>query len=291
MRPHCVDFPTRILRLATVLHMACWLSLPTIHADEGSQPDADRAIKSIGQQTWYDRQADGYAPPRVRDSVDNPLRTQGWIAEKSNEKKIQQAKNAQAGKGGSNWNFGFQNLDPTLFSSLMIAVLAIALVSVIVLLTYHSLRNYMPNRWEANNKKKSIEIDPAKVSDLPFDVQQATHENPLAEAEALMRAGDYSRAIIFLYGYMLLALDQSRAIELQRGKTNRMYLSELKRQLELRELVETTMLAFEEVYFGKHPLTREQFLASWNQLDKFHELATGTVSAGSRPAVAEVVPT
>ncbi|MCA9180349.1 MAG: hypothetical protein KDA51_02830, partial [Planctomycetales bacterium] len=87
-----------------------------------------------------------------------------------------------------------------------------------------------------------------------------------------MQAEDFDDAIAFLYGYLLLALDQSRLIHLQKGKTNRMYLLELGSLVPLRQNVEVAMLIFEASYFGKHRVTREQFLAVWQQLESFHQM-------------------
>ena len=251
--------------------------------------DADKALRSIGSPKWYDRAQDGYAPPKLEPEEDNPIRVEGWIAEEENLRKAESekkkaAKAATATRGGA-WNWA--GFDTTWFSTIIIALLGIALVTIILLLSYQSLKTYMPGRWEKGEQRKSIVIDPAKVSDLPFEVQQATYQNPLAEAEALMRAGKYREAILFLYGYMLLALDQSRKIDLQKGKTNRMYLRELKSQKDLRAIVETTMLSFEDVYFGKHAIGEEQFLLSWNQVDDFHHLLVDA-TASATPPTAEI---
>lgn len=247
--------------------------------------DADKALRSIGSPKWYDRAADGYAPPKLEPEDDNPIRSDGWIAEEENSRRIERekkkaAKAANTTKGGA-WNW--TGLDTTWFSTIIISFLAVMLITIILLLSYHSLKTYMPGRWEKDDQRKSIVIDPAKVSDLPFEAKQATYENPLAEAEALMRSGRYREAILFLYGYMLLALDQSRKIDLQKGKTNRMYLRELKSQMELRAIVETAMLSFEDVYFGKHAIGEQQFLMSWNQVDDFHRLLAGSSAAEATP--------
>jgi hypothetical protein len=58
---------------------------------------------------------------------------------------------------------------------------------------------------------------------------------------------------------------------LARGKTNRMYLRELRQQPQLKSILELTMTAFEDVFFGNHNLSREEFEACWRQLDDFHK--------------------
>jgi hypothetical protein len=111
-----------------------------------------------------------------------------------------------------------------------------------------------------------------KVEHLPVQVQ-ADEGDFLATARRHYEAGNYSQAIIYLFSYQLLQLDHHQIIRLAKGKTNRQYLRETKRRPELRGLVEATMVAFEDVFFGKHALDRARFEACWNQLPAFqHQL-------------------
>ncbi len=87
-----------------------------------------------------------------------------------------------------------------------------------------------------------------------------------------MRAGRYNEAVIYLYGYMLLALDQARKIHLQKGKTNRMYLRELRSNEALHKIVRQQILAFEDVFFGRYDIDAARFATLWQQLDAFHRL-------------------
>ena len=160
---------------------------------------------------------------------------------------------------------------------------------VIVMLIIHSLRKYLPNPMESAKNIRGVEIDPTRVADLPFDVMP-TRGDPLSEAEMLWRAGRYDEAIVFLYGYMLLALDHARKIHLQKGKTNRMYLRELKSQPGLKRIVESTMLAFEDVFFGKHAIGRDRFELIWDQLQEFHHLLTPAPAKAGVASGAKVAP-
>ena len=146
--------------------------------------------------------------------------------------------------------------------------LGIALVGVAILLAVVSVRNWRPVASHAD-LFKAIAIDPARVADLPFEAQ-IEMQDPLAYARHLVSQGFYDEAILFLYGYMLLALDRAGKIVLHRGKTNRMYLHELVNEPRLRELLVPAMLAFEDVFFGRHRLEPQRFLKIWAQLDNFH---------------------
>ena len=69
------------------------------------------------------------------------------------------------------------------------------------------------------------------------------------------------------------------------------YLRELRPRPVLRTTLEATMVAFEEVFFGRHELSRERFEACWSRLDEFHRHVRSTVraEATSPVAVAELV--
>jgi hypothetical protein len=152
------------------------------------------------------------------------------------------------------------------------------------MLSYHALRSYLPSRVEKRKSSQGIDIDPTRISDLPFDVAR-TSGNPLDEARRLMQAGHFDAAMVQLYGYMLLAMDRARAIHLQKGKTNRMYLRELRYGSMLAQIVELSMHRFEDVFFGRLSLTRENFMEVWERLDDFHlQLANATRTVAVEPA-------
>lgn len=92
----------------------------------------------------------------------------------------------------------------------------------------------------------------------------------LEEARRCYEAGDYRRATVLLFSYQLLVLDQKQLVRLAKGKTNRQYLYELRHHRDIRPLFETTMIAFEDVYFGRRMPDREQLAVVWQQLDAFH---------------------
>jgi len=165
-----------------------------------------------------------------------------------------------------------------MFSSVILGTLAAILVVAIALLLYHSLKSYVPIHWQRKKKEKKIQIDPARAEDLPFEATQAAYENPLAAAEALYRSGNYNAAIILAYGYMLLVLDQGRFIDLQKGKTNRMYLRELRGVLKLKELLGNAMLGLEDSYFGKINLSKERFESVWESIPTFEQFAASRAS-------------
>ena len=84
--------------------------------------------------------------------------------------------------------------------------------------------------------------------------------------------GDFNRAVVYLYGYQLVQLDKRQQIELAKGKTNRQYLWELRSRREMKNLLEPTVVAFEDTFFGEHDLDRSRFESLWQNVDRFHQL-------------------
>lgn len=108
----------------------------------------------------------------------------------------------------------------------------------------------------------------ATIESLPFQVPRP-ESDLLAEARRLYEAGRYGEAIIYLFSHQLVQLNQHQLIRLARGKTNRQYVGELRQRRDLRELLVQTMVAFEDVFFGRHELDRSGFEACWLRLDEF----------------------
>ncbi len=115
---------------------------------------------------------------------------------------------------------------------------------------------------------------PNHVEALPLPAG-STGVGLLDEARRLYEQGDFSRAVVCLFAHQLLELDRMQIIRLARGKTNRQYLREVGPRMPLRQLVEQTMVAFEDVFFGNRSLDRARFEACWNRLPEFEALSRG----------------
>jgi hypothetical protein len=114
------------------------------------------------------------------------------------------------------------------------------------------------------------EREKAKIQDLPFEIEQ-TAMGLLGQAAKLRAAGDYSKAIVYLFSHVLVEMDAARCIRLTRGKTNRIYLRELRGREMLKSFTNQLVQAFEFAFFGKHQLSQESFEAIWQQLPVFEE--------------------
>jgi hypothetical protein len=151
-------------------------------------------------------------------------------------------------------------------------VLVIVLAGIVVLLVRAWSRR--ERRGKADDEEAAGGAD--RVQALPFPA--AARSNLLAEAERSYRQGNYRRAIVFLFSHQLVELDKHQRIRLERGKTNRQYLREIRPVPALHGLVEQTMIVFERVFFGHRPLDRQTFETCWSRLDEFHRLAEGGIA-------------
>lgn len=262
---------TPILYFWLCIVAACWVSPCRLPAQgERQKVDPDRAMQSIGSPKWYSKQDDGYQTPSVNTPKDNPIREEGWMA--SGRSLFGGSGQSSWGTGSGAWNLGIGRWFSDWFSAGVLLLMGVLLALVVGLLFFHTFRNYLPSRYRAEKAEVALEIDPAKVTELPFETREVSYDNPLEQAEALMRQGRFREAIVFLYAYQLLALDHARKVELQKGKTNRMYLRELSTQTSLQEILRQSMLAFEDAYFGDHEISAERFQSCWGRLPEFHSL-------------------
>ena len=94
----------------------------------------------------------------------------------------------------------------------------------------------------------------------------------LAAARRHYAAGNLTRAIVCYFGYQLVELDRRQIIFLTQGKTNRQYLRELGQRTQLRQLVNQSMVVFEDAFFGHHAPPPERFEACWSRLAEFQKL-------------------
>ena len=118
------------------------------------------------------------------------------------------------------------------------------------------------------NGFEDVAAQQAKYSDLPVELEKGL-VGLKAQAALLRAQGDYSRAIIYLFSYLLVELDSAQCIALARGKTNYRYLRELSQQPLLESRLRRVISLFEETYFGGKPVQPAQFETVWEDLPAF----------------------
>ena len=152
---------------------------------------------------------------------------------------------------------------------ILVWILAAALVFIIC---YALIMAYLKRETQSlsptSRGQSQGALDKGRVGALPVLLPK-TNDNLLDVARRFYEQGNYRDAIIHLYSHELLELDKARVIRLVRGKTNRQYLKETGRHARLKSLLEASMVAFEDVYFGAYELTRARFESCWRAVDEF----------------------
>ncbi|MCO6453713.1 MAG: hypothetical protein J5I93_00215 [Pirellulaceae bacterium] len=249
--------------LACLTLLTC-LMLPTVLLADDANPveSAGRSLRRAQRFPWYDAQRDELRRVDVAPRRDSAAANRDSTWEEDDASTT------------SNWQFNFSGL-PDLFWSIMQGLawtlLAALLIGLTALLVWAFMRS--EGRWGGGDGTelsvhRASDVD--RVESLPFQLKRP-QSDLLAEARRHYEAGNYGEAIIYLFSYQLVQLDKQQLIHLTKGKTNRQYLREIRRRPVLSGLLENTMVAFEDVFFGHHALERERFETCWRGLDQFHQ--------------------
>jgi len=220
-------------------------------AGDAEEPVAAAALDTLAEFPWYD-------------------------AEKGELRRLDVEPPADVKNRDSKWLFTPPNWSMPDWVILLLKIAAwLLLVFLIALVAYLLAKAFMSmdERWAGSvgeGQDLSLSGDVDRVDALPFQLK-GPRGDLLAEARRLYEEGRYAEAMIYLYSYQLVRLDRGQVIRLTRGKTNRQYLREVRRRSNLFEIMQHSMVTFEDVFFGNHPLGRASFESCWSQLDEFHQ--------------------
>lgn len=104
-----------------------------------------------------------------------------------------------------------------------------------------------------------------RIKHLPEELRRENLDYR-AEAERLMKNGAFDQAVILLLAYQLLILDRAACLRLNRGKTNRQYLREMRFAEEIgSDWFERVIILFERSYFGKIVIREAEFSRCWKE--------------------------
>src|SRR5581483_12151366 len=238
---------TRHLIAAFLSAISVCLFVPSLAGADETPPDPIKAgkdaLSSGSRFPWYDRRQDDVRRLNVvpRQAPDD--RGAQWTASPTTAP-------AKTTSARPRWG--------VLASFLQWAGIT-ALVLLMGLIAYLIATSFLKDEVsEASSVRKVVESrrDADRVEALPFHVRTATGDF-LAEAGRLYQAGKYSEAIVYLFSFELVELDRHHVIRLAKGKTNRQYVRETRQRPLLRAILETTMVAFEDAFFGNKTLSRE----------------------------------
>src|SRR4051812_17621091 len=258
--PSVVRRPIDIIRIHPLLITAVVLLIsPTFSAAADAKPDpvqsAKQALTSGSRFPWYDRKQDGLRRLSIQPREAPGDRGQKWASTPTTTTTTTTTRGPRfnAVSGGLQW--------------LGLTLLIVLLGVIAYLIAVSFLKDEIS---EETSERKIVQVrrDADRVEALPFKVRAATTDF-LAEARRLYDAGQYSEAIIYLFSHELVELDKHQIIRLSKGKTNRQYLRETRFRPQLSGLLETTMVAFEDAFFGDKQLSRDAFERSWSRLNEF----------------------
>jgi hypothetical protein len=246
--------------------VCCLLSVATVvfgAADRERAVEAGRDAldRSIWQYPWYDAKTDGVRPIRVAE----PWRGWEWLADRVE---------AFFAWLGRLFTFRGGRLGSMTWLEWVAWAVILALLAVLAYLLVRAWRRRRED--ELHPAAAAGEPDPAderrRVEALPSAVKRG---DLLGAAQECYQAGRYGEAIVYLFSHQLVQLDKNQLIRLAKGKTNRQYVRELGRRLPIRQLLEQTMVAFEDVFFGNHAIDRGRFETVWSRVDEFEALVAG----------------
>jgi hypothetical protein len=215
------------------------------------------ALNAREQMPWYDKTTESVRPVDIQEPDDQTHRDSDWNRQDQSADETY-SKRQQASSGA--WG--------TLLSVASWLLLAVVLVAVVLLLASAVLRM---DTGDADSLDVIRKGDADRVENLPFPLPSSKADFQTA-ARQCRDSGDFDAAIIYLFSYQLVEMDRHHLIRLARGKTNRQYLRELRTRPELQGILAKTILAFEEVFFGRHSLSAGRFEQCWQQLDRFNDL-------------------
>ena len=244
-----------ILSHLVLLLAGLFLLAPCAAAESESDEAVEDARESLGSRgafPWYDREADAPRPLRLKTvEDDSENRASNWQPAPATGTTARPPNLSWLGR---------------IFQIMGISALVALLVLAVVFIT----RAFLSGEVMETAGSKVVETghDVDRVEHLPFQLRKPTGDF-FSEARRLYEAGDYSQAILYLYSHFLVQLDRQHVIRLAKGKTNRQYLRETRSRPVLHQILEITMVSFEDVFFGHHKISREQFEASWNRLSEF----------------------
>lgn len=237
---------------------AVLLCVPLVAADTPENDPVElgrEALAGSGRFPWYDRRQDDVRRLNAVPRKPVPNRGDKWAS---------QPASPAATTTSPGWNFDW--FGPVLqWTGLTVLVLLLGLIAYLVAT---SLLSEEVSESAALRKIVETRRDADRVEALPFHVRAASGDF-LAEARRLYQAGQYSEAIVYLFSWELVQLDKHHVIRLTKGKTNRQYLREARHRPSLAAVLNQTMLAFEDAFFGRKVLSREAFEQAWSQVTGF----------------------
>ncbi|MEI8210987.1 MAG: DUF4129 domain-containing protein [Planctomycetota bacterium] len=269
MRARCGANSARCLLPFGISLWICHLLALSVSA-MGSESSSDRDVVRRGvNPVWVNPDSEDLHFPAKQLQTNDVSDRHDSIAQSNSRKSLWELLfGNSSGNPGSTGNSFWTSFFTAIFNAwvwillgFLILLLLIVLALVIRAGTFGGVRRVRKSAGDGEDVLQQR----AKISDLPFEM-----ETPIvglrAQAEYLRSKGEYTKAIIYLFSYLLVELDSSHCIRLERGKTNGGYIRDLRSRPALQGYLRKATHAFERVYFGRHDLDAATFEGLWAQL-------------------------
>jgi hypothetical protein len=242
-----------IRALVGCMFMAAHVAHAQTTADKHAIETGRKALQGSADYPWYDVDNDSIQRVDVYPPKDLEARKSKWLSQPST------------------WTW------PDWLTQLLEVLGWLIVVLAIFAVVYFLARAVVWEQWRSgvsgSSDEPTLQGDIDRIEALPFQLQRAKTDL-LAEARRCYEAGQYGEAMIYLYSYQLVELDRHQFIRLTKGKTNRQYLREIRSRRGLFDILFPSMIAFEDVFFGRHSIERDRFEKCWHGLDDFHQFLT-----------------
>jgi hypothetical protein len=281
------------IRIGFAFFWLAW-NAPSAFPQIGRLSDQDVLQRGTNPQ-WVDVQEQEVQFGASPLSRDNLVSRDGWTQNESsnsfwswlfgnNSTRSPNIGSTTTNSTGTSWA-NFWEAVSTFFSYLLWITPAIgALWLVVWLLKNQGLATRFNRRTKTPRRTEDVLAQQARYSDLPVEIEKGLL-GLRAQAAEYRDQGDYSRAIVFLFSYLLVELDQAQLIALAKGKTNYRYLRELNPHHHLQSRLRDVVSLFEAAYFGRRTLTKEQFDTVWLDLAKVEESIKNSPNRQTQPLV------
>jgi hypothetical protein len=235
-----VIYLLRIALLSTFLPaLACALELS--EGDEGVK-SARESLAEQWDMPWYSAEADDLRPVTVK--VPKPPSNNGFLKWLSD---------LFSNLFGGNLSFY------DIFVFFIWVALAVAVLWLVYQLMQGYLRSEVNQTDEADISAAEAQLERVEALPLAMEVPSGDY---LALARRALGAGEYDRAIAYIFAQQLLVLDEHQVLRLVKGKTNRYYIAEVRSyapdEPRLAELLRQTVEVFERSFFGRQTPCREE---------------------------------
>ena len=175
----------------------------------------------------------------------------------------------------------------TAFNYIAWGIAGLVIAGVIAGLIYAFLR-LESDPGESPTRRRSNRIQD-HIKHLPFDLEQETGDFR-SQARRAYDIGDYRNSIIYLFGDVLVTLENEHLIRLRKSKTNRHYLKEVRHLRPIASFYIDVMNSFEDAFFGRKEITQKIMDGHFGGFEKFRQnVATASASRGKQTEVFEAV--